>query len=261
MPRKRKGGASTVSQAQDSPTSRPSERPGNETEERRGDAVRSEEEERLRREVGDLKRLVDRQAAEVGKLKREEEMLREKCKRRDEWIVGLEQEMWKVRDSYQGVVEEHLRRIRGLEEQLKETEEQLATRPTLPEPSGTQTFPSMTDRLSGVEVLSIVRDLNENIFQVAVNLTEEWERLDPAQVTDRADAGSRVPVLVRLTRDRDPTGLTFLLQSCLCSRAVDITSSWGRYKELAVLVSVYQRLSTSGEHHVVDPRSNVTHTP
>jgi hypothetical protein len=83
-------------------------------------------------------------------------------------------------------VEGHLRRIQGLEERLKETEELLATRSA--ELSGAQTFLSTTDRLSEVEVLSIVRDLNENIFQVAVNLTEEWEKLDPPQATGQMDA-------------------------------------------------------------------------
>ena len=43
----------------------------------------------------------------------------------------------------------------------------LATRSA--EPSGAQAPLSTTDRLSEVEVLSIVHDLNENIFQVTVN--------------------------------------------------------------------------------------------
>jgi hypothetical protein len=256
-----------VSQDRSAPTSRPSERPEQETEER-GGAASSEEAKRLRREVDDLNRLLDRQAADVENLRGQEETLRGNCKRRDEWIAGLEQEIAKMRDSYHGVVEGHLRRIQGLEERLKETEELLATRSA--ELSGAQTFLSTTDRLSEVEVLSIVRDLNENIFQVAVNLTEEWEKLDPPQATGQMDAdpasgdptsGPCVPALVRLVRNRDPTGLTFLLQSHLCSRAAEMTSTWDRHKELAVLVSIYKRLSASGKHYAVGARRNGTHAP
>ena len=253
MPRNTEGESPTVSQDRDAPTPRPSERPEKETEERRGDVARIEEVKRLRREVRDLKRLLYRRAADVETLETREKMLKWECKSRDDEIAWLEHESEKMRGSYQGVVAGHARRIREMEERLKETEDLLATRSA--ELSGAQTFLSTTDRLSEVEVLSIVRDLNENIFQVAVNITEEWEKLDPAQTTGRMDAdpisGSRVPVLVRLARNRDPTGLTFLLQSRLCSRAVDMTSSWVHHKDLAILVSVYRRLSASGEHHSV----------
>jgi hypothetical protein len=237
------------------PTCRPSERSENKTEER-GDAVRSEEAERLRTEVEDLKRLVDKQAADAEKLKRQEEKLRGRYKRREDRVAGLEHEIGNMRGSYQRVVEGHTKQIRVLEERLKESEDLSATRPT--ELSVAQTFLSAADRLSEVEVLNIVRDLNENIFQVAVSLTEEWEKLEPRRATGRMDAnptsGPRIPSLVRLVRNRDPMGLTFLLQSCLCSRAADTTSSWGRHKELAVHVSVYQHLSASGERSVVDAR-------
>jgi hypothetical protein len=251
MPPKTEGESPMVSQAQNTPISRASERPEKETEERRGDGSRSEEEKRLRRELDDLKRSFDKQRADVEKLKRQEERLAGKCKRREDRIAGLEYEIGNMRGSYQRVVEGHTQRIQALEGRLKETEDLLATRSA--ELSGAQTFLSTTDRLSEVEVLSIVRDLNENIFQVAVNLTEEWEKLDPPQATDQMDAdptsGPRLPVLVRLTRNRDPTSLTFLLQSCLCYRVVRMTSSWDGYQELDALVSVYKRLSASGEHH------------
>ena len=99
--------------------SRPSGQLEMEAEDRRGDVVRSEEGERPRREVQDLTGLVDEQAAEVGKLKKLEEMLRGKCKRRDEWIVGLEEEIEKIRDHYQEVVEGHTQRIAGLEQEIE----------------------------------------------------------------------------------------------------------------------------------------------
>ena len=243
----------TLPRAWAGPTSGPSERPENKAEER-GDAVRSEEEKQLRRDLEDLKRSFDKQRVDMEKLKRQEEELRGKCKRREDWIAALEHEIGNMRGSYQRVVEGHTQRIRALEKRLEKTEERSATRSA--ELSGTQTFLSTADRLSEVEVLDIVRDLNENIYQVAVGLTEEWEKLEPPRATSRIDAdptsgdptsGPHVPALVRLARNRDPTSLTFLLQSYLCSRAADITSSWGRHKELAVHVSVYQHLSASGE--------------
>ena len=199
-----------MSQVQDAPTSRPSERPEKKTEERRGDLTRSEEVKRLQREVEDLNRLLDRQAADVEKLGG-------RYRRRDDEIARLEREI----------------------ERLRETGERSATRSA--GPSGTHSFLFTTDRLSEKEVLNIVRDLNENIYQVAVSLTEEWERLDPPKTTGQIDVGPRVPVLVRLARNRDSMGLTFLLQSCLCSRAADMTLSW---------YLIYRRLSASSERRV-----------
>ena len=40
-----------------------------------------------------------------------------------------------------------------------------------------------TNSLREAEVLVIVRDLKENAYHVAVDLTEEWENLEPLQVT------------------------------------------------------------------------------
>ena len=77
-----------------------------------------------------------------------------------------------------------------------------------------------------MEVLSIVRDLNESIYQAAVGLADEWEELDPSQATSRMDVDlaslSYVPTLVQLTHNQDATDLTFLLQTWLCFRAVDM---------------------------------------
>ena len=105
-------------------------------------------------------------------------------------------------------------------------------------------------------MLSIVRDLNEHIYQVAVSLAEELEKLEspPAAIRPDVDStsGPHIPTLIQLARNRDFTGLTFLLQSCLCSQAARMTLSWGRHRELAMLKSIYQRLSASGKRRVSD---------
>jgi hypothetical protein len=112
-------------------------------------------------------------------------------------------------------------------------------------------------------VLGIVHDLNENIYQVAVNLTDEWEKLKPSQVTSRMDidtvSRTRNSAFVQKVISRNPMGLTFLLQSCLCSQVAKVTSSWGHHQELAILESIYQRLSASGEHNIVNPSKYVTY--
>jgi len=153
-------------------------------------------------------------------------------------------------------VRRRTQRIRAKEELLKQTEKLLATRSA--ELSGVHAFLSTTDRLSEVEVLGIVHDLNENIYQVAVNLTDEWEKLESSQAACRMDVDaisrSRNPALDQRALSRSPVGLTFLLQSCLCCQVAKMTSSWGHHQELAILESIYQRLSASGEHNIVNLR-------
>ena len=155
-------------------------------------------------------------------------------------------------------VQRRTQRIRAKEELLKQTEKLLATRSA--ELSGVHAFLSTTDRLSEVEVLGIVHDLNENIYQVAVNLTDEWEKLESSQAAGRMDVDPvsryRDPAL-----SRNPVGLTFLLQSCLCCQVTKMTSSWGHHQELAILESIYQRLSASGEHNIVNLRQYETYIP
>ena len=220
-----------------------------EEEEKRGEEP--EEVRRLRRDVGGLKGQLDRERAEVARLRKAEEKLVATCKRREDRITKLYQEIDKMRSVHQGALEEQARQARALEERLKRTEELLAARSA--ELSETRTFLSTTDRLSEVEVLGIVRDLNENIFQVAVSLADEWEKLEPSQATSRMDVDpASLPsgsALIQLARNRDLMGLTYLLQSCLCSQAARMTSSWSRHRELATLKSVHERLSASGEHH------------
>ena len=210
----------------------------------------------LQREIEDLRGRVVRRGTEIIRLRGEEEKLMRECKYRDDRIVELEHEIAQMRGLYQEDVQRRDQHTQAMEERLKRTEELLATRSA--ELSGAHAFLSTTDRLSEAEVLGIVRDLNENIYQVAVNLTEEWEKLESSQVVIPMDVDptSRpsVPALVQLVHDRDPAGLTFLFQACLCSLVVNMTSGWGHYRELSILESVYQSLSTSGEHCTVHPR-------
>ncbi|KAF9783734.1 hypothetical protein BJ322DRAFT_1109583 [Thelephora terrestris] len=166
---------------------------------------------------------------------------------KEDQIMKLEQDIAKMRGEHQKALEEQTRQTRAAEERLKQTKDLLAIKSA--ELSGARPFLSATDRLSEVEVLNIVRDLNENIYQVAVNLTDEWEKLRSSQGTNQMDVDPhsrlRSPSLVQRVISRDPAGLTFLLQSCLCSQAVEISSSWGHNRELAVLESIYKRLSAS----------------
>ena len=236
---------------------RPSGRPGGETEEKRGDAASSAEVKQFQREIRDLKSMLDRERADAEKLK---EKWMGRCKRREDQIKELGHKIEAMRVSHRGDMAGKIKYIQAVEERLKETEGLLAARSE--ELSGTQTFLSTTDRLSEVEVLSIVRDLNENIYQVAVKLTEEWEKLESSKATGRMDVDPASkpdgPIIVQLVRNRDPMGLTLLLQSCLCYLVVGMTSSWGPHQELAELGSIYQRLSASGEHRFVNAGQHVT---
>jgi len=179
-----------------------------------------------------------------------------KTKHRDDRSLEPERRGWKIRSSHKGIVEEQARQIQLLEKRLEETEELLNARTE--ELSGTETFLSTKDRLSEEEVLGIVRNLNETIYQVAVRLTDKWEKVHPPPATSQMEVDPtpqpRVPVLVQLVRNRNPTGLMLQLQSCLCSQVVSMTSSWGRHQELAAFESVYERLSASGKHRIVDTR-------
>ena len=232
-------------------------RPPKEPEkERRGNTAIIEEVRRLRREVDKYSGEMLRFEGEEAKLKREVEKWRGKCKRRDDRIAKLERDIAEMHSSRQEAAEAQALQARPMEERLRQTEKLLEARTA--ELSGAQTFLSTADRLSEMEVLSIVRDLNENIYQVAVSLTEGWEKLESSQATGRIEidptSQPRVLVLVQLARNRDLTGLTFLLQSCLCYHAVDMTSGWVRNRELGVLKSVYQRLSASGKYHITNTK-------
>ena len=93
-----------------------------------------------------------------------------KCKYREGRIAELEHEIAKLRVSQQEAVEAQARKTRAVQERLKETEELLEAGSA--ELSGAQTLLSTADHLSEMRVLSIVRGPNENIYQVAIGLTE-----------------------------------------------------------------------------------------
>ena len=217
--------------------------------ETRRDVAGSEDVARPQGETEDLKKLLDEERGVSKRLRWEKGKLNGECKAKDDRIMELEENIRKMR----GTVEGQTQQIRTAEERQKQTEELLHARTA--ELCTAQTFLSITDRLSEAEVLSIVRDLNEVIFQVAVKLTEEWEKLEPWTATERMEVGRitrpRVSPLVQL-RDRNPMGLVFQLQSCLCSQIVSMTSGRSQFKGLAELESVYKRLSASGGHHVAD---------
>ena len=218
--------------------------------------ARFEEVKKLQREVRKWKRRVGKRESEIERLRIEGEKVTRMCRSREDRMMELESEIRRICGYYQGGAQLQTQRLQATEERLKQTEELLATRTT--ELAGAQPFLSTTDRLSEAEVLSIVRDLNENIYQVAVNLTEEWEKFQSSQTTSltNVDPGSLadVPALTQLVRNRDPLCLTFLFQSSLCFNAAKITSRWAHHPDLTILRSVYQCLSGSGEdRHIVQP--------
>jgi hypothetical protein len=91
-------------------------------------------------------------------------------------------------DSWQEAVEARVQQICATHEWLKQIEELLGAGTA--EHSGAQRAPaSMADGPSEMEgqLLSIVRDLNENIYQVAASLTQGLEKLEPSQATGRTE--------------------------------------------------------------------------
>ena len=231
-------------------------------EERKTDTTGVDELGRLRREVWELKAQVDSQRTEISKLAEVEQMLRGKCERRDYRISRLEDEVTRMRASLQqaGKVQTQ-QQDRGMQERLKQAEQLLEARSA--ELSEAQAFLSTADRLSEMEVLDIVRDLNENIYQVAVGLTEEWAKLEPSKPPSKIKldltSKQRPIILVQLARNRDLTGLTFLLQLDLCRHVVSMTSTWVHRQDCAVLKDVYHRLSASGECHIVGAKRYVAY--
>ena len=222
-------------------------------EEREGDTTRSGEAWRLRREIEDLKGQVEKQKAEISRLREAEDKLKRKLERREKKISEMDHDLEKARNSWQEAEKVRVRQAQGMQEQLKRIEESLKKRPA--ELSGEQAFLPVSDRLSEMEVLGIVRELNENIYQVAAGLTEGWMKMESSKPPDKVklDLTSQgaPPVLVQLARNRDLTGLTFLIQLHLCYYATNMTSSWAHNKDFVLIKDLYQRLSASGEYQTI----------
>ena len=198
-----------------------------------------------------LKAKIDAHKAEIFHLKHWKEQYTRKYRAAKERIAELERTVGEASRAHKEDLAKQDRRIKAMADELAQTKELLAVRST--ELAGAQSFLSTKDRISEAEVLDIVRDLNENIFQVAANLTEEWEKLRLSRherhniTKEHVDAYSKFygPTLVHYAKRRNTPAVTYLVQSCLCDSAVEIASSWNN-RELRVLGSVYQRISSSG---------------
>ena len=199
--------------------------------------------------------------------------LREGLEQQDQQIKAMSDEQTRAKDELAQTKDE-LARIQG---ELARTKDELArtkaelekTKAELTEANDistakstelakAQSLLSPTDRISEAEVLEIVRDLNENIIQIAANLTEEWGKV-PSPRTNKAplnkkelDALSQFygPTLVRRVLNRDSSALALLVQSTLCYIVTQITLSWRRDRDKRswILGSIYRRLSASGKH-------------
>ena len=223
-----------------------------------GKVVESEEVKRLLGATMSLeerqKVKIDMQKAEIFTLKGWKERYTRKYRGAKERVAELEREVWKVSEAHQETLKKRDQQTRAMADRLTRTEELLETRSV--ELTVAQSFLSTADHLSEAEVLDIVRDLNENVFQVTANLTEGWEKLGSSRankfIIDQHDIDHlsqlHGSVLIQQASDQNPAAVAFLVQSCLCSLATDIASGWRHDRELAQLEPVYQRLSASGKH-------------
>jgi chromosome segregation ATPase len=202
--------------------------------------------------VGRQRTLVDQQRSEISKYKTLWERYSRKYRAARDHTAQLQYKIEEDSKSFQEAWKQQDRRIRELEAELTRTKELLDARSK--ELSGAQSFLSTADRLSEAEVLGIVRDLNENIFQVAAKLTEEWEKFRPDRSSRfkitreviTAFSESFGPALVHHVLDREPAAVTFLIQSCLCDFAAHAASGRGYKRHSKTLSTVYERLSASG---------------
>ena len=208
---------------------------------------------------------VDAQAFEITMLRGSIERRVQKYKAAKERIAGLEHEIGKASKVHREILQERDRQIQAMEDKLARAKELLSARTE--ELSGAKSVLPTTDRLSEAEVLGIVRNLNENIFQAAASLTEEWEKLVSSQSSKfpvrQKDVESFSqfygPALLHRVFHQNPVAVNFLIQSCLCSLVTQMTLSWrrrGPEKGPGILRSIYRHLSASGKLtlHVVSER-------
>jgi hypothetical protein len=212
-------------------------------------SILESEEIRGRWRVGRQRTSGDTMKNEIAQLRVWKERYTRKYTAAKERIAELEDKIEDISKAHRVATRKQDQRIRAVEDELARTKELLAARST--ELSGAQSFLSTTDGISEAEVLNLVRDLNENIFQVAANLTEEWEIYKPSKdskiTKEDVDPFSDLygPALICHVLEKDPAAVTFLLQSCLCDLTTQITSSWRRDHD-DDFGYVYQRLYTSG---------------
>lgn len=200
------------------------------------------------------KAIIDAQTAEISRLRVSKERYEEAYEAAKERIAGLEGQIEELTTTHKVALEQQNRRIEAVEDQLRRTKESPATKPT--EHTRSKSLLSSPNRVSEAEVLGVVHDLNEHVFQVAAGLTEEWEEFSSSR-TDRFTvtkedvdvlSWSYGPSLVNYLLDRNPAAVTFVVQSCLCELATQITSTWRHNQELKALRSAHKLLSPSGEH-------------
>ena len=226
---------------------KPHERPPSRAEQ----SIQHSEEIKGRLRAGKQRATIDAREKEINELKGWKERYMGKYTAAKALIARLQDRVEDMAKAHREALKKRDQRIRVVEEELARTKELLAARTT--ELTGAQTFLSTKDQISEAEVLGIVRDINENIFQVAAKLTEEWEkyRSDKSSkfkiTKDDIDDLSRTygPALIHHTLDRDPAAVTFLVQLCLCHLVTQTTSSWRRVDE-GDLPYVYQNLLASG---------------
>lgn len=204
---------------------------------------------------------IDAQSAELLKLRVSKEKYAKGYRIANERIEELEHEIKELSKTHQEASEMQNQRIQAMEDQLRRNQELSETKPA--ERTRVKPLSSPSNRVSEVEVLGIVHNLNENLFQVAAHLAEEWEEFSLSQ-TDRftvtkEDIGtfarSYGPTLVHQVLDtvgvdRNPATVTFLLQSCLCQLAAQVTSNWRQNQELIILRSLYRLLPPSGKREL-----------
>ena len=200
------------------------------------------------------KAIIDAQTAEILNLRSSKEKYVRWYRTTKDRISELEKEIEAVSRTHEETLEKQNRLIHEMGDRLRRTRGLSTTE--LTEDTRGESSLSPPDRVSEVEALAIVHDLNENVFQVAANLTEEWEELssspsDRFAITgDYVDALSNLyaPALVQQVLDRNPAAVTFLVQSSLCGLVAQITSNWRRNQEVKLLRSVCHLLSLSGKH-------------
>lgn len=209
--------------------------------------------------MGRRRTLIDNQRAELSRLNSWNDRYSRKYRSAKDRVAELEHQLGERSRAYNQAVAKRDQRIQALEDELTRTKELLAARTT--ELSGAQSFLSTADRRSEADVLGIVRDLNENIFQVAANLTEEWEnyrsgrssRFKISKENINAFSESFGPALVHQVLDRDSAAVTYLVQTCLCDFATRASSNWRHRDEFKTLNSIHERLSASGKYSRTRP--------